>query len=121
MDDIYAMPSTSRVAFIECTGNGWENWKKADPDVTVQNTHGLVSTNEWTGVPLKFLIDLVGKDTGSTWMLAEGGDAAGVARSIPLTDEIMTRHSSPTARTASRYGRRTAFRCGWSCRASRAT
>jgi sulfane dehydrogenase subunit SoxC len=55
----------------------------------VQNTHGLVSTNEWTGVPLKFLIDLVGKDRGCTWMLAEGGDAAGVARSIPLTDEIM--------------------------------
>ena len=27
-----AMPSISRVVFIECTGNGWENWKKADPD-----------------------------------------------------------------------------------------
>jgi sulfane dehydrogenase subunit SoxC len=89
VDDIKAMPSISRVVFIECTGNGWENWKKADPDVTVQNTHGLVSTNEWTGVPLKFLIDLVGKDSGSSWMLAEGGDAAGVARSIPLTDEIV--------------------------------
>jgi sulfane dehydrogenase subunit SoxC len=63
--------------------------EEADENLTVQNTHGLVSTNEWTGVPLKFLIDLVGKDRGSTWMLAEGGDAAGVARSIPLTDEIM--------------------------------
>jgi sulfane dehydrogenase subunit SoxC len=89
VDDLKAMPSISRVVFIECTGNGWENWKKADPDVTVQNTHGLVSTNEWTGVPLKFLIDLVGKDSGSSWMLAEGGDAAGVARSIPLTNEIV--------------------------------
>jgi sulfane dehydrogenase subunit SoxC len=87
--DLKAMPSVSRTVFIECTGNGWENWKKADGNLTVQNTHGLVSTNEWTGVPLKFLIDLVGKDRGSTWMLAEGGDAAGVARSIPLTDEIM--------------------------------
>ena len=90
VDDLKAMPSISRVVFIECTGNGWENWKKADPDVTVQNTHGLVSTNEWTGVPLKFLIDLVAKDSGSNWMLAEGGDAAGVARSIPLTDEILS-------------------------------
>jgi len=87
--DIEAMPSISRITFIECTGNGWENWKKADPNLTVQNTHGLVSTNEWTGVPLRFLIDLVGGDRESTWMLAEGGDAAGVARSIPLTDEIM--------------------------------
>ena len=89
VDDLEAMPSVSRVHFIECTGNGWENWKKADPTLTVQNTHGLVSTNEWTGVPLRFLIDLVGKDRESTWMLAEGGDGAAVDRSIPLTDEIM--------------------------------
>ena len=87
--DLKAMPSVSRIHFIECTGNGWENWKKAEPNLTVQNTHGLVSTNEWTGVPLRFLIDLVGKDRRSTWMLAEGGDAAGVDRSIPLTDEIV--------------------------------
>jgi sulfane dehydrogenase subunit SoxC len=88
VDDLMRMPSTTRTVFIECTGNGWENWKKADPNVTVQNTHGLVSTNEWTGVPLRFLIDLVGKDRRSTWMLAEGADAAGVDRSIPLTEEI---------------------------------
>jgi sulfane dehydrogenase subunit SoxC len=89
VNDLKAMPSISRVVFIECTGNGWENWKKADPNLTVQDTHGLVSTNEWTGVPLRFLIDLVGKDRRSTWMLAEGADAAGVDRSIPLTEEMM--------------------------------
>lgn len=89
LDDLQAMPSVSRVHFIECTGNGWENWKKADPALTVQNTHGLISTNEWTGVPLRFLVDLVGKDRNSNWMLAEGGDGAGVDRSIPLTDEIL--------------------------------
>jgi sulfane dehydrogenase subunit SoxC len=89
MDDIRAMPSVSRIAFLECTGNGWENWKSAPDNVTVQNTHGLVSTHEWTGVPLSFLIDLVGVDRASTWMLAEGDDGAGVARSIPLTDEVI--------------------------------
>ncbi len=89
MDDILAMPSTSRVAFLECTGNGWENWKQAPPELTVQNTHGLISTNEWTGVPLSFLIDALGVDPASTWMLAEGGDGSAVARSIPLTDEII--------------------------------
>ncbi|WP_245334129.1 molybdopterin-dependent oxidoreductase, partial [Bradyrhizobium guangdongense] len=89
VEDLKRMPSVTRVVFIECTGNGWENWKKADPDLTVQNTHGLVSTNEWTGVPLRFLIDLVAKDKGSNWMLAEGGDGAGVDRSIPLTEEIV--------------------------------
>jgi sulfane dehydrogenase subunit SoxC len=89
VDDLMRMPSISRTVFIECTGNGWENWKTADPNLTVQNMYGLVSTNEWTGVPLSFLIDLVGKDRGSTWMLAEGDDAAGVDRSIPLTEEIL--------------------------------
>jgi sulfane dehydrogenase subunit SoxC len=89
LDDLKAMPSVSRIHFIECTGNGWENWHKADETLTVQNTHGLISTNEWTGVPLRLLIDLVGKDRESNWMLAEGGDGAGVDRSIPLTDEIM--------------------------------
>jgi sulfane dehydrogenase subunit SoxC len=89
VDNLMAMPSVSRVHFIECTSNGWENWKKADESLTVQNTHGLVSTSEWTGVPLGFLIDLVGADRGSTWILAEGGDGAGVDRSLPLTDEIM--------------------------------
>lgn len=89
MDDLRAMPSVSRVAFLECSGNGWENWKAADESLTVQNTHGLISTHEWTGVPLSRIIDLVGVDRASTWMLAEGDDAAGVARSIPLTDEII--------------------------------
>jgi len=89
VDDLMRMPSITRTVFIECTGNGWENWKKADPNLTVQNMYGLVSTNEWTGVPLRFLIDLVGKDRRSTWMLAEGADAAGVDRSVPLTEEIM--------------------------------
>jgi len=89
VDDLMRMPSITRTVFIECTGNGWENWKKADPNLTVQNMHGLVSTNEWTGVPLRFLIDLVGKNRRSTWMLAEGADAAGVDRSVPLTEEIM--------------------------------
>ena len=88
VDDLMRMPSITRTVFIECTGNGWENWKKADPNLTVQSMYGLVSTNEWTGVPLRFLIDLVGKDRRSTWMLAEGADAAGVDRSIPLTEEI---------------------------------
>ncbi|WP_262299757.1 sulfite dehydrogenase [Microvirga sesbaniae] len=90
MDDIRAMPSMSRIAFLECTGNGWENWKSAPDNVTVQNTHGLISMHEWTGVPLSFLIDLAGVDRASTWMLAEGADGAGVARSIPLTDEVIS-------------------------------
>lgn len=89
VEDLQAMPSVSRLHFMECSGNGWENWKKADPTRTVQETHGLLSMHEWTGVNLSRIVDLVGVDKASTWMLAEGGDAAGVARSIPLTDEVL--------------------------------
>ena len=89
IDDLRAMPSVSRLHFMECSGNGWENWKNADPSRTVQETHGLLSMHEWTGVRLTRILDLVGADANSTWMLAEGGDAAGVARSIPLTNEVL--------------------------------
>ncbi len=89
LDDLRSMPSVSRIAFLECSGNGWENWEKADESLTVQNLYGLLSMHEWTGVPLAYLLDSVGKKPESTWMLAEGGDASGMARSIPLTSEIV--------------------------------
>ncbi len=31
VEDLKRMPSVTRVVFIECTGNGWENWKKPIP------------------------------------------------------------------------------------------
>ena len=73
----------SRICFVECGGNGWDNWKQARPELTVQQTHGLISTSEWTGVPL--LLDEVGARKEARWMLAEGADGAAVDRSIPLT------------------------------------
>jgi sulfane dehydrogenase subunit SoxC len=88
MDDLMRMPSTSRISFIECAGNGWDNWKQADPKLTVQETHGLISTSEWTGVPLAFLLDEIGAKREARWMLAEGGDGSAVDRSIPLTEFI---------------------------------
>ncbi|MEA2916457.1 MAG: sulfane dehydrogenase subunit SoxC [Bradyrhizobium sp.] len=102
VDDLKAMPSVSRTVFIECTGNGWENWKKTDGNLTVQNTHGLVSTNEWTGVPLKFLIDLWARiaDPHGCSRRAEMPPAwRGASR---LQTRSWTRRSSPMARMASR-------------------
>jgi len=90
LPDLKAMPSLSRLHFMECSGNGWANWKKADPTLTVQETHGLVSMHEWAGVPLSYLMEVAGVDRDATWMLAEGGDAAGVARSIPLTPDVLS-------------------------------
>jgi len=51
---------------------------------TVQGTHGLVSTSEWTGVPLSTILNEVGVKSGAKWLLVEGGDAAVMTRSIPI-------------------------------------
>ena len=83
MDDLRRLPSVTRKHFIECSGNGLTEWKKPTLK-TVQGTHGLLSTSEWTGVLFSTLAREVGLKEGGTWVLAEGADAAVMTRSIPL-------------------------------------
>ncbi|WGR62423.1 sulfite dehydrogenase (plasmid) [Paracoccus ferrooxidans] len=83
MDDLKRMPSASRITFIECSGNGLTEWEK--PTLrTVQGTHGLTSTSEWTGVRLSTVLAEAGVQDGAAWILAEGADAAVMTRSIPI-------------------------------------
>ena len=78
--------------FIECSGNGLTEWQKPTLK-TVQGTHGLLSTSEWTGVPFSTLAREVGLKDGAAWVLAEGADSAVMTRSIPfeklLTDGLI--------------------------------
>ena len=83
MKDIRRFPSMSRIMFMECSGNGLTEWSKPTMK-TVQGTHGLTSTSEWTGVPLSTILREVGVGSNAKWLLAEGGDAAVMTRSIPL-------------------------------------
>jgi sulfane dehydrogenase subunit SoxC len=83
MDDILRFPSASRLHFLECAGNTQE-WRQANPSWTPQQTHGLLSCCEWTGVPLSTLLAEVGVRGSARWMLAEGADAAAMTRSIPI-------------------------------------
>jgi sulfane dehydrogenase subunit SoxC len=46
--------------------------------------HGLISGSEWTGVPLRVLLEEAGVDPSAQWMLAEGADAAAMSRSVPM-------------------------------------
>ena len=83
MADLMRFPSVSRFHFIECSGNGLTEWK--EPTLkTVQGTHGLTSTSEWTGIPLSTILAEVGVQDGAAWVLAEGADAAVMTRSVPL-------------------------------------
>ena len=83
MADIKRFPSVSRLHFIECSGNGLTEWRKPTLK-TVQGTHGLLSTSEWTGVQFSTLAREVGLKDGAGWALAEGADSAVMTRSIPL-------------------------------------
>ncbi|HEX6793373.1 MAG TPA: sulfite dehydrogenase [Casimicrobiaceae bacterium] len=83
MKDLRRFPSISRIMFLECSGNGLTEWSKPTMR-TVQFTHGLTSTSEWTGVPLSTILNESGLARGAKWLLAEGGDAAAMTRSIPI-------------------------------------
>jgi len=83
MDDLRRMPAESRIHFIECSGNTLTEWE-APTLRTVQGTHGLTSTSEWTGVRLSRVLEMAGLSDGAAWILAEGADAAVMTRSIPV-------------------------------------
>ncbi|MBL4601469.1 MAG: sulfite dehydrogenase [Emcibacteraceae bacterium] len=85
MEDIMRFPSVSRTYFLECSGNGEQEWSSPSASTTtVQATHGLTSCSEWTGVPLKLVLNEVGIRTDAKWMLAEGDDSSRMGRSIPM-------------------------------------
>jgi sulfane dehydrogenase subunit SoxC len=84
LDDLKRFPSTSRIMFLECSGNSGAGWTKAPPTATAQTLCGLTSTSDWTGVPVSTLMREVGVQSAATWVLAEGEDAAVLSRSIPI-------------------------------------
>ncbi len=67
MDDIKRLPSVTRIHMIECLGNRANAAHK-----TVQETHGLTSCAEWTGVELSLLLREAGVQPGASWVVAEG-------------------------------------------------
>jgi len=84
LESLERYPRESRVAFLECGGNGQLLYQKEPAPVGVQAIHGLVSCAEWTGVKLSTLLDEASVDSTAKWILAEGADAAGMSRSVPL-------------------------------------
>jgi len=81
LEELKQFPSASRVCFLECAGNLARNAKE---ESRAQDICGLTSQSEWTGVRLSTLFREVGVRPAATWFLAEGQDAAVLARSIPV-------------------------------------
>ena len=84
VDEMRRFPQVTRQYFIECSGNGRAAYREPKPDMTPQKVGGLLSNTEWTGVPLKVLLDEAGAKKSAKWFLAEGGDACLMNRSIPM-------------------------------------
>jgi len=77
-------PMESRIHFLECSGNSAVMYGATPPTQTCGQTHGLVSCSEWTGVPLRLVLQEAGVDPKADWILAEGADAAAMSRSVPM-------------------------------------
>jgi sulfane dehydrogenase subunit SoxC len=83
MSDLMRYPSVSKFYFLECSGNGLTDWTKA-ASTSVQQSHGLLSCAQWTGIPVATLLDEADIDPAAKWVLFEGADGAAHARSIPI-------------------------------------
>ena len=84
LDDLKRFPATSRICFLECSGN----LRRGNEDLTPQQLCGLTSQSEWTGVMLSTILREVGAQPRATWCLAEGQDAAVMSRSIPMAKAL---------------------------------
>ena len=79
MEDLKRLPSVTRLHFMECAGNRTSPRAK-----TVQESHGMTSCAEWTGVLLSVLFKECGVKRGASWFVAEGSEEVKGASSIPI-------------------------------------
>jgi sulfane dehydrogenase subunit SoxC len=79
MEDLKRLPSVTRLHFVECAGNRHNANHK-----TVQESHGMTSCSEWTGVLLSTLLKECGLKGGAEWFVAEGAEEVKGASSMPI-------------------------------------
>ncbi|MGG5821278.1 sulfite dehydrogenase [Falsiroseomonas sp. HW251] len=82
--DLLRYQMTSRLLFIECGGNSMQYAAREAPQLPFHMINGRVSCAEWTGVPLRTLLEEAGIDPRGRWVLAESADGAGYGRSLPV-------------------------------------
>jgi sulfane dehydrogenase subunit SoxC len=85
LETLSRYPMVSRMAFIECGGNSAPLFSRVPVPGDVQALHGLVSCAEWTGVNLSTLLEEAGVEAKAKWLIAEGGDAPHLSRSVPIS------------------------------------
>ena len=81
--DLERFPRENHVYFCECAANTGMEWAGAQLN-GVQFTHGMIHNMEYTGVPLRTLLEEAGADLSKKWVFVEGADASSNGRSIPM-------------------------------------
>ncbi len=85
--DLERLPRENHVYFCECAANTGMEWAGAQLN-GVQFTHGMIHNMEYTGVPLRALLNEAGLsaagDLKDKWVYVEGADASSNGRSIPM-------------------------------------
>ncbi|MGR9099372.1 MAG: molybdopterin-dependent oxidoreductase, partial [Gammaproteobacteria bacterium] len=84
VENLLRYPMRSCFCFIECGGNSNAGWRSIPIQTQAGYFHGMASCSEWTGVPLKILLDEAGVKQEASWLIAEGADAAAMNISLPL-------------------------------------
>ncbi len=82
-EDLERFPRENHVYFLECAANTGMEWAGAQLN-GAQFTHGMIHNMEYTGVPLRTLLEESGYDTSAKWIYVEGADASSNGRSIPM-------------------------------------
>ena len=84
IDALKRYPQTTKICFIECGGNSNAGWRSSPIQSAAGYVHGLVSNAEWTGVPLKLLLNECGVQPRAKWAIAEAADGAALNVSVPI-------------------------------------
>ncbi|MGE0486579.1 MAG: sulfite dehydrogenase [Gammaproteobacteria bacterium] len=88
IDTLLRYPRVSRLCFVECGGNSNAGWRRRPVQTAAGNFHGLVSCSEWTGVPLRLILEEAGLEPSAAWVVAEGADAFSLTMSVPLAKAL---------------------------------
>ena len=85
--DLERFPREIHTYFLECAANTGMEWAGAQLN-GAQFTHGMIHNMEYSGVPLRTLLEEAGLDTAGDlsdkWIYVEGADASSNGRSIPM-------------------------------------
>ncbi|WP_435230862.1 sulfite dehydrogenase [Pseudopelagicola sp. nBUS_20] len=86
-EDLERFPRENHVYFCECAANTGMEWAGAQLN-GVQFTHGMIHNMEYSGIPLRALLNEAGLgaagDLADKWVYVEGADASSNGRSIPM-------------------------------------